>query len=430
MTENPSAPEHASVHPPTIGRRGATGVAVASLLSAGVGYVVLAVAARVLVPETVNSVFVTFWSTLFACFGLLSGLSIETTRAVTASLAVDDAPTASPRPRVLMVGLAIGAGGAAVLAATSPLWAPRLFAFDNLPLAGLVCLGAAAYAAHSTVIGALAGSHHWSTYAGLIAAESTVRLLLVLAAAAVGASVLGFAGGTALAAFTWVGLLSASPRARQAAATRADSPLPVFLRRIGAASLATGASAVLMVGFPVLLSLTTPGDVYQRSTALLLAISLTRAPLMIPLNAYQGVAVSHFVQHRDQGLRAMLPAVRAVVAVGAIGAVLAYLIGPWLMVTILGPAYGVSGALLAGLTGASAVLALLTLTGALCQALTMHRIFATGWVAAVAVAVVILLLPFGIESRTILALSIGPGVGIIVHLRTLLHPQVAATPVR
>ena len=421
MDDSLNAPASASPRQGTIGRRGAAGVAVASLLSAGVGYVVLTVAARVLVPGTVNSVFVTFWSTLFACFGVLSGLSIETTRAVTAASSADHSAATSTRPRILAVGLAIGIGAAAVLAASAALWAPKLFPTDSLALAGLVCLGVAAYAAHSTVIGALAGRQSWSTYSRLIAAESTVRLVLVLAVAALGARVLGFAAGTALAACTWIAVVAVSPSARSAAAMRADSSLPVFLRRIAAAALATGASALLLVGFPMLVSLTTSSADYAASLAAVIAISWTRAPLMIPLTAYQGVAVSHFVLHRDRGLRALLPIVRAVVLVGAVGAVLAYLVGPWIMVTVLGPTYVVSGALLAGLTGASAALALLTLTGALCQALTMHRVFAAGWLTALAAAVAVLVLPLSLETRSILALSIGPSIGIALHLRALLR---------
>ena len=182
-----------------------------------------------------------------------------------------------------------------------------------------------------------------------------------------------------------------------------------------------------MVGFPVLLSLTTSHAQYKMATPFLIAISWTRAPLMIPLNAYQGVAVSHFVLQRSSGMRAMLPAVRAIVAVGLVGTALAYAAGPWLMATLLGPEYRVSGPLLGGLTGASAFLALLTLTGAFCQALTMHRVFVAGWVVAVAVAIGALLLPLDLPGRTLLGLTVGPLVGIAVHVRALRRAEPAAS---
>lgn len=416
---------------PTIGRSDGVRVAVASLIAAASSYLVLALAARVLLPVQNNTLFVTFWSTVFACFGVLSGMSIETTRAVTASTTTSpSARPTGPTPRAITVGVGVGLATGGTLAATLPLWAPRLFPDHSSALGALVCVGAAAYAVHSVVVGSLAGSRRWRTYSHLVGAESLMRLCLVLASAAIGTAVVGFATGTALAAFTWVVFLVASPEARQAALTRADSTLPTFLRRLTAASVATGASAVLVVGFPVLLSLTTAPAQYVGAAPVLLAITLTRAPLMIPLNAYQGVAVSHFVEHRDRGVRAMVPAARAVLAVGMLGAALAYLVGPWAMEVLLGAGYRVPGQVLAGLTVAATSLALLTLTGALCQALTLHGAFVAGWVVSVVVATSVLLLPLDLETRAVVALLVGPLLGIALHLTALRRVAVAPLPGR
>lgn len=403
---------------PTIARTDAVRVALASALAAGSSYVVLALAARVLVPVENNTVFVTYWATLFACFGVLSGVSIETTRTVTASSAT---PPRLPHrnPRVLTVGIVVGVLTASVLGASAPLWAPRLFPIHTVALGAAVSVGAGAYAVHSVVVGSLAGSRRWSLYARLIGAESAMRLALVLVAAALGSAVLGFAAGAALAAFTWIGFLVASPTVRDAAAVRADSRLSTFARRLTASSGATGASAVMVVGFPMLLSITTDPAQYKGAAPLLLAITLTRAPLMVPLNAYQGVALSHFVEHRDAGLNAMAPSARAVLALGVGGAALAFAVGPWLMQLLLGEGYDVSGRTLAGLTLAATGLAFLTLTGALCQALTLHGIFVGGWVASLVVAILVLLTPLTIENRAVLALLIGPLVGIAIHLVAL-----------
>lgn len=407
----------------TIGRRDSVLVAVASLVSAIVGYAILAIAARILLPREVNTVFVTYWSLLFASFGVLTGMSIETTRAVSA--ASDRAMSIGPavrHPRVGVVAATLGVAIAGVLAGTSGLWASRLLPISTAALTGFLAVGVAGFAVHTVIVGSLAGRREWRTYARLILSESLLRLALVAVSVAVGASLLGFALATALAELAWVGFVLVSSRARTAATSRADSGLAVFLRRVGASAVATGSSALLVVGFPVLLSLTTAPEQYKDAAPVLLAISLTRAPLMIPLNAYQGVAVSHFVEHRAQGLRAVLPAARAVVAVGVLGAVLAYAVGKPILELVLGSGYGVSGGVLAGLTLASTFLALLTLTGALCQAMTLHGVFVAGWVSAVVVAVLVLLLPFDVSSRAVLGLSIGPIVGMAVHLAALARP--------
>lgn len=404
---------------PTIRRGDSALVGIASLAAAGASYVVLAVAARALPSVQDNTVFVTFWSTMFACFGVLSGASIETTRTVTSALTAPPAAEGDRRPRVLTVGACLALLVAVLLGPTVPLWAPRLFPVHALTLGGLVAGAATAYALHSVVVGALAGARRWRPYSALIAADALARMGAVLLAALLGAALVGYATGAALAALTWLVLLALSPSSRAVVRRRTDAEPRTVARRLGAASVATGASALLVVGFPVLLTLTTADAEFSSAAPLLLAITLTRAPLMIPLNAYQGVAVSHFVAHRDRGLAALVPVARVVLLVGAAGTALAALLGPWLMQLLLGPDYRVAGAVLAGLTAAATVLATLTLTGALCQALTRHRAFVAGWLVAVAVAVGVLLLPLDLAPRATFALCLGPVAGVLVHLVAL-----------
>ncbi|PFG32531.1 glycosyltransferase [Sanguibacter antarcticus] len=421
---------------PTIGGSDATRIAVASAIGAVTNLVILTVAARVLLPVENNTAFVTFWSTLFAFFGVMTGFSIEATRAVSAATSSEDrtsVPTtgAGRPPRVMAVGVGIACVVGLLVGVTIPVWSPAIFTMHPWALGGLVVLGVTGNALHAATVGSLAGSRIWRPYSSLIGFESLVRLTLVLVCAFMGLGVLGFAAAAAAAAFTWAGFVATSSQVRHAVGVRVDSTLPLFLRRVTSSGVASGASALLVVGFPVLLSLTTPDAEMALAAPVLMAITLTRAPLMIPLNAYQGVAVTHFVAHRDQGLRAMLPAARLVVLVGVVGAVLALLVGPQIMALVFGSAYRVPGLVLAGLTLAVILLALLTLTGALCQALTMHGPFVAGWVTAVLVSVATLLVPASLEARSVLALAAGPVAGLIVHLTALRRAallEVAANP--
>ena len=147
-----------------------------------------------------------------------------------------------------------------------------------------------------------------------------------------------------------------------------------------------------------------------------MALSLTRAPLMIPLQAYQGVAITHFMSRRSEGLKAVAPIFGIVIGVAVVGAAGAWLLGPWLMVALFGQHYDMPGAVLAALTFDAGFLALLTLTGALTVAFNQHRAYSLGWVAACGVSFATLWLPLDIEARTVISLAAGPLVGIMVHL--------------
>ncbi|WP_158372266.1 hypothetical protein [Cellulosimicrobium cellulans] len=388
------------------------GVGVASLVAAAAGYLVLLVAARVLDPAD-NADFLAFWGLLFFCFGVLGGLQNETTRVVHVALEGDGMP-GTAGPRVLRAGLLVGAGAAALLLATGPLWARAVLGPDPWLLLAVVAVSVVAFSGHASVAGALAGGGAWPTYARLVGAESVVRLVLTGTAAAAGLAGAGMAAGAGLAAATWLGF-AAAPAVRTARTRRAGVPGRAFATATAQAMAGTAASAALVVGFPVLLRVTTPADAYAQAAPLLMAVQLTRAPLLIPLNAYQGVAITHFLAHRDRGARPLLQIAGAVVAVGAVGAAAAALVGPWLMAAVLGPAYRVPGGVLAGLTASAVALGLLTLTGAAVLALGRHRAYAAGWVVATAVSAVVLLMPGSLELRAVLSLSCGPLVGVLVH---------------
>lgn len=412
------APETAGGTPPAAGARGTAGVGVASLISAGAGYLVLLIAARTL-SEPDNARFLLFWSLLFFLFGTLGGLQSEVTRSVHHSGGGRLPETAgagrphNARPLVLagIVGLAL----AGLTAATAPLWAPSMLTPAPLALTCLATVGALAFAGHAGTAGSLAGSGRWTAFSGLVGAEATVRLVLVAAAAALGAGVVGLAAATAGAAATWLILVVAVPQVRETVGTRTGAPLARMARPTALAVLGAASNAALVVGFTFLLAATTDPVVYETAAPLVLAIQLTRAPLLIPLGAYQGMAITYVLRHRDRGLAPLVRIAGGVVAVGVVAAGLAAAVGPWLMATLFGPSYRVDGLVLFELTLAAAVLALLTLTGAAAIAVRAHGAFSLGWVAATVAAAGCLLLPAPIETRAVLGLAIGPLVGVVVH---------------
>jgi hypothetical protein len=119
----------------------------------------------------------------------------------------------------------------------------------------------------------------------------------------------------------------------------------------------------------------TSSDLGATGGVVILAVTLTRAPLLVPLTAMQGNLIAHFVDRRTERLRALL--------------------------------------------APAAPIALLTLTGAAAVAAAQHRAYSLGWVGATVASVLLLLLPLPLETRTVVALLCGPLIGIAVHLGAL-----------
>ena len=428
-----------------MGQASAAGVGAASLASAAVGYVVIVVAARTLDKQD-NAAFLTFWSVVFLVIGVLGGIAVETTRAAKSSSglvasgaacssagSVSDGSTGlqnfKRRPRMGLVALSIGLGTGILLAAASPLWASPIFGSYSAFLVPVVCLTAVFYSGHAVMMGQFGGLQRWGMYSRVIALESMVRLTALILVVLLGATVGGLAWATAAGTGAWLLFMVFSAQSRNAFMLRADTRLLPYLRTIWHACMAAAASASLVVGFPVLLRLTTSDTIYLDSAALLMALSLTRAPLMIPLQAYQGVAITHFMSRRSEGLKAVAPIFGVVIAVAMVGAAAAWVVGPWLMVAFFGENYHMPGAVLAALTFDAGFLALLTLTGALTIASNRHRAYSMGWITACVVSFAMLWLPLGIETRTVIALAAGPLSGIAVHLWVIVRasPSSGAT---
>ena len=400
-------------------RRSARGVAVAGAAVAASGFVIQALVSRTATAAD-TALFLVFWSLLFGVVGITGGIQNESTRAVRAAHQPGAAP-ALPGARVVLVGLAVGTGVAAVVLASSPLWASHVLQEHGTAGVLLVAFAAIAFSGHASVTGALAGAGSWRIYARIVALESTLRFVLVIAVAVVSATLFGLMVAVSVATGAWLLALATSRRTRATLSMRADRPARGYVAGLGHAIVASASTAVLVVGFPVLIQLTTPDDVVTSAAPLLLAISLTRAPLLLPLNTFQGVAIAHFVQHPERRARTLAVIVAILAAAGCVGAAIAGLAGPTLMDVVLQQEIG--GFELAALTGAGALMALITITGTAVLALGRHRTYSSGWAVASVLAVLLLLLPWPLEERVLLSLLVSPLVGSAVHASALFRSR-------
>ncbi|MCC3292893.1 hypothetical protein [Arthrobacter sp. zg-Y1110] len=399
------------------GHSQASRVGAASLWAAASGFLVLFIAARSLSPAD-NAEFLAFWAALFGVTGILGGVTAETTRsagAVTAAGRVQGHPQgAGMMANALLTGTIL-AGAIALLGLP---FADRLFRENGTQVVLLLAGTSVVFAAQAALAGTLQGSGRWGPFSILVSLEALLRLAAVLAAVLLGGALFGIETACLAALSAWLIVLLISRPAREAARMRADVPAGAFLRQTGHALVSAAASAALLVSFPLLVKVTTSAEDFARAAPLLLAVSLTRAPIMLPLQAFQGMVMASVMR---AGSRALLKPVTAVFVLGIAGAGLAAVAGPWIML-LLGPEYVVPRWVLAALTLASALIAVLTLTGTALLAAGRHRAYAAGWMIASLTAFLCLLLPFPTEVRCVLALLTGPAAGVGVHYTSLRRP--------
>lgn len=410
----------------------------ASVVAAASAFISTVVAKRFIPVEDVTE-FMVFWSLLFGVYGVLAGIASEATRAVgaaflsrgdtSASYAVAAAKSGGARPA--LVALAIGAVVALLLVASAPFWAAHFLSSHTGLAVVTVAVATVLYSVQVAMSGSASGMRQWYLVAAINGGEATWRFIAVVVVGLIAGSLWGLEAAVVSPALLWVVLVLCSPHARKAFSARGD----VSARRLTINTLiamgSAAATAVLTTGFPLMMKAT---EHVEKGThpemvlgALIFAISITRSPIMIPLQAFQGVAISLFLKQSHRPVAALAKPVAALLGVGLLGGVAAYLLGPWLFEWLTGPrpeevaAYGEVGQgwVLGLLTFASAMMAILVLSGTAVLAMNMHRTYIVGWVLAAALSLVLLLLPMALIPRVIIALFAGPLLGFAVHLMGL-----------
>lgn len=399
------------------GPSGALLILVATGIAGGTAYLLMPVVAANLGAVS-YAAFAVFWSGLYLAISGLSGIQQEITRAVR--------PRSGPSPAAAK-SVSRNFGALAALAvllvtcASAPLWISAVFPSDGWALVIPLAVGLVGYVIVAVVSGVLYGLRVWRFIAVMVVGDGLLRVILVL-------TVLSFTHDLALIAWAVVAPFLIMPlaiwpfvRARLVAKFELDvgyRSLSWNVARTVAGSAATG---VLVSGFPLLLGATSGSDSPESVGALVLAITLTRAPIVIAVLSLQSYLVMSF-RSQVGSLRWSIARLLFLIAAGtALLAVLAYWLGTGILATVAGAEFALAGSLLAALVGSAGLVAALCVTGPALLSRARHMFFTTGWLVAAAVTILLLLIPGDLEARAVMALSIGPACGLAVHFLGLVR---------
>ena len=444
-------------------------VAFSTIFAGITGYLVIFLATSTLGADRFDS-FNVFWAMFFAISGIVQGLMHETTRGVRVAAVADEGPqmvdendngipdadelvvsesatgttvieSLSPEEiaadqrrrlaargshrvdpeslrfaaRPLGVGLGLGLVIGAALAATSPLWAPMLLPPEHRGLGtALIAVSTVLLAVQAALAGLLSGTGRWRGFGMLLTVEAALRLLVAAIAIGLGDPMAGFLYATVAGVLATPATLL-SPPGLAVMRLRTDVPVRTFLSRSAGAMVAASAAAVLVVGFPVILQATRPGTEPIVLSNLLLAVLLTRAPILTPITSFQNALVVHFVNRAADGRRAVALPVAGVLAIGLVGAFFAWFLGPPI-IEFMGEGFTIGGEVLAVLTFAASLTGALYVTGAAALARERHGHYVAGWWLASLLSIAVLIAVPQIVTATQLALLIGPAAGLAYHI--------------
>ncbi len=311
-----------------ITRASVTRVGTATVLSALCGYAVLYLAARDLEPAGF-SVFGVFWGAFGLVTGAAFGLLQEATREVRSARYTAIVGT-GPRTHPMRVAAMVGVVAAVVIATSSPLWSGHVFVESPVVERRAAERRAGRFLPARHAAGHVGRGEPVDPIRVIDGTDAGLRVAVAAATFVVGWGLIGYLWATVAGAVAWLILLIASPATRAAARLLTPGGTATFLRGASHSIAAAGASAILVMGFPVLLKATS-GDLGATGGVVILAVTLTRAPLLVPLTAMQGNLIAHFVDQRTERLRALVGPALVVIGLGLLGVLLAGVFGPWLL---------------------------------------------------------------------------------------------------
>jgi O-antigen/teichoic acid export membrane protein len=386
----------------------------ATIVAGGLGYVIQGVVPIFVAPSE-YVVFSVFWATLYLIVSALSGAQQEVTRASRPATK----GSAAVGWRLVRFAFVIVAISVIVVAGTAPLWAPSVLSAEWIPLTVALLAGVVGYTLVAVLSGALYGLRSWPAVAALTVMDATVRVCAVIVALIVGAGIVGLSWAVALPFAVAFGVVLLISRDRLRGSLTIDASLARLLRNAASTVTAALCTGILISGLPLVLQLTLSDAPTAMLASLILVITLTRAPLVIPLLALQSYLVVTFRDQPDGARGRLLRWGGLLGAVTAVLAIAAASIGPWVLDVVYAGKYELPGVVIGAIVASAGITAGLCLTGPALIAADEHGLYLLGWLFASAGVIALLFLPLAPIEAALLALIAAPLAGIAIHVSAL-----------
>lgn len=399
---------------PSSAKRGLRAVLISTAIAGVLGYAIQLLAPALLEDERTYIAFSVFWSTMYLGVSAMSGIQQEVSRA-----SHPDSGASAPTLRTF----AFWASGAAVVLAAV---VAVLFGGSVLPGAepqfGIaLAIGLVGYVLTAALGGVLYGLQLWRAVAFAAVADAVIRAALVIAGFAFNLPVVALAVLVACPFFLSFALTWLLFRRKVVGAFRLDVGLRHLTRNAASTVVAASASGLMISGLAMLIGLTSAAEPPNTTAGLLLAITVTRAPIVVPIIALQSFLISTVFRgergvHPVRLLRILALSLIAVVGLAVIG----WIVGPWIIALISSGRYEIDGWMAAVIVMSAGLVAAMCLTGPALIAVRRHVDNTAGWIVAALLTVLALMLPLG-AARVPIALTVPAFLGLAVHTFTLLR---------
>ncbi|MFL6119623.1 lipopolysaccharide biosynthesis protein [Actinophytocola sp.] len=391
------------------------------------GYGFVALAGHTLAPAAAAALASLYLMVNIIGPGVFSALEQETSRSVSAEAAAGRGIGAVARHAWLLAA-GLLAVLLVVLLLVSPILTDQAFA-GQWGLFAAVLLSVVTSAAVYVVRGLLGGTQRFTGYSATLAAEGVVRIVPCVVIAALGMPdptwyALIFAAGSgfgAAAGLLW--LRRGTPRPRPVEPR--DVEPPSVRRMAHALSLLVGGTLLMLIVSnvaPIVVTARLPEDA-ATAAAFASAFVLARIPLFLfaPVQAMLLPSLTRAATAHDfAAVRARLRVIlMAVLAIGLLGVLASFTVGPWAVQVLFGAEVRLSTAVV-GLLGVSTVG---LMTGLVLQpgliALGAHKSVTAAWLAGTVVLVALLALPGDPIRAGVLAQLVGATLVVVIMLRAL-----------